>query len=64
MSLLEPHAALQKMCAQIVLAIIEFSKPGNQTRQTEILQREITALRAWVEDPDIRGVLLESPLSF
>jgi nucleoside 2-deoxyribosyltransferase len=64
MSLLEPDASLQKMCRRIVLAIIEFSKPGNAATQKGILQREIAALRAWVVQPGIRDVLVHSPLGF
>jgi nucleoside 2-deoxyribosyltransferase len=66
MSLLEPDASLQKMCRRVVLAIIEFSKlgPGSEATQKAIFQREIAALRDWVAQPGIRGVLVRSPLSF
>jgi nucleoside 2-deoxyribosyltransferase len=66
MALLEPSASLQKMCRQIILAIIEFSKlgPSNAATQKKIFQREIAALQAWVTQPDIRDVLVQSPLSF
>lgn len=65
LELLEPVVALQAMCQQLVLAVVEFSKIDStkSPKRTKIFVDEIAALHDWVAQPGIRNAILSNPMS-
>jgi hypothetical protein len=65
MALLEPDPALQSMCQQVVLAIIEFSKLGadQADKRRKVFMDQIAALQQWITQPGVRDEILQHPIS-
>jgi hypothetical protein len=64
MGLLEPVPLLQAICREVVLTIIEFSKPGPgmKARQRKILLKAITELKSQVKPRKIRDEMVNNPI--